>query len=331
MSASNGHAKNFELGDAPDSGIEQQPGDLAATPALYVDPQVRINNLLEELQVPFDPALMKWRVNDFRRAQGRLYGFGLPYADPRAYKDRLNFLLTPVGWTDRYSITTTPTKVLVTCELNIHVLGLHSATGEEWARNENAATAAEAQAFKRACACFGLGRYLYCFEGQWLQLDKDKRPVAEPEIPEWATPDGWRSGLRPIVSRPEFAKRENATAKDGEEFAPFSQHRGKNIIRDICLMAPELGPALYRGILKSVAHAFRPEDIPDIALQHTVLRYMEGARRGLRRAAAAAARLERETIAELFRLLEVDSIEKVSDLETLRTIVLALERAAGLA
>jgi len=66
-------------------------------------------------------------------------------------------------------------------------------------------------------------------------------------------------------------------------------------------------------------------------LQHTVLRYMEGARRGLRRAAAAAARLERETIAELFRLLEVDSIEKVSDLETLRTIVLALERAAGLA
>ncbi len=331
MSASNGHAKNFELGDAPDSGIEQQQGDLAATPALYVDPQVRINNLLEEVQVPFDPVLVKWKVHEFRRAQGRLYGLGLPYADPRAYKDRLNFLLTPVGWTDRYSITTTPAKVLVTCELNIQVLGLHSATGEEWARNEHASTAAEAQAFKRACACFGLGRYLYCFEGQWLQLDKDKRPMTEPEIPEWATPDGWRSGLRPVVSKPEPKNKDHATETDDDEFVSFSQNRGRNIVRDISLMAPELGPVLYRGILKSVARAFKPEDIHDIALQHTVLRHMEGARRGLRRAAAAAARLERETIIELLRSLEVESIEKVSDLHTLRNIVVALERAAGLA
>jgi hypothetical protein len=44
-------------------------------------------------------------------------------------------------------------------------LGLHSATGEEWADDENAGTSAEAQAFKRACAYFGLGRYLYYFSG----------------------------------------------------------------------------------------------------------------------------------------------------------------------
>jgi hypothetical protein len=50
--------------------------------------------------------------------------------------------------------------VLVTCELTIFGLGSHSATGEEWADNSNAGTAAEAQAFKRSCACFGLGRYL---------------------------------------------------------------------------------------------------------------------------------------------------------------------------
>ena len=51
-------------------------------------------------------------------------------------------------------------KVLVTCELTIFGLGSHSATGEEWADNDNAGTIAEAQAFKRACSCFGLGRYL---------------------------------------------------------------------------------------------------------------------------------------------------------------------------
>jgi hypothetical protein len=35
-------------------------------------------------------------------------------------------------------------------------------------RQHNAGTAAEAQAFKRACACFGLGRYLYYFTGIWI-------------------------------------------------------------------------------------------------------------------------------------------------------------------
>ena len=65
--------------------------------------------------------------------------------------------------------------MLVTCEVTIFGLGSHSATGEEWADNDNAGTAAEAQAFKRACACFGLGRYLYCFTGTWVDLDDRKR------------------------------------------------------------------------------------------------------------------------------------------------------------
>jgi hypothetical protein len=48
-------------------------------------------------------------------------------------------------------------KVLVTCELTIFGLGSHSATGEEWADDDNAATAAEAQSFKRACSCLDSG------------------------------------------------------------------------------------------------------------------------------------------------------------------------------
>jgi hypothetical protein len=95
----------------------------------------------------------------------------MPYADQRAYTDRLNTLVTPAGWIRRYTIHTSANferskdqkivaKVLVTCELTIFGLGSHSATGEEWADDDNAATAAEAQFFKRACSCFGLGRYL---------------------------------------------------------------------------------------------------------------------------------------------------------------------------
>ena len=96
----------------------------------------------------------------------------VPYADQRAYTDRLNALFTPAGWTRKYTIHTSPNferskdqkivaKVMVTCEVIVFGLGSHSATEEEWADDENAVTSAEAQAFKRASACLGLGRYLY--------------------------------------------------------------------------------------------------------------------------------------------------------------------------
>src|SRR5215831_9747126 len=73
-------------------------------------------------------------------------------------------------------------KIVVTCELSIFGLGTHSGIGEEWADNENAGTAAEAQAFKRACACFGLGRYLCDLEGGWVDLDNRKQPKSTSHV-----------------------------------------------------------------------------------------------------------------------------------------------------
>jgi len=49
--------------------------------------------LFAQLEAPFDPALIKWRVMhtfDYGRS-----GVILPFADPRAYTDRLNDLFTP--------------------------------------------------------------------------------------------------------------------------------------------------------------------------------------------------------------------------------------------
>src|SRR5438874_25538 len=137
--------------------------------------------LIAELQVPFHPSVIEWRVTNTSHDKAR--GQVIPYADQRAYTDRLNALFTPAGWTREYTVHASSSfersrdkkvvaKILVTCKLSIHGLGSHSATGEEWADDDNAATSAEAQAFKRACSCFGLGRYLYYFEGIWVDLDQ---------------------------------------------------------------------------------------------------------------------------------------------------------------
>ena len=72
--------------------------------------------------------------------------------------------------------------------MTVHGLGSHTGVGEEWADDQNAATRAEAQAFKRACACFGLGRYLYDLDTVWVDLDQYNRPVRTPNLPDWALP-----------------------------------------------------------------------------------------------------------------------------------------------
>jgi hypothetical protein len=79
-------------------------------------------------------------------------------------------------------------KVLVTCTLTIHGLGCHTGSGEDWADEQNAMTSAEAQAFKRACTCFGLGRYLYNFAEMWVPLNEHRQPLQVPTLPQWALP-----------------------------------------------------------------------------------------------------------------------------------------------
>jgi len=224
MSGSNGHAHGNVT--APANGAE-----LGASPDVirtwdgsnrFIHDEIKRHT--DELEVPFDPLVIEWRVTNTSHDKSR--GQVIPYADQRAYTDRLNALFTPAGWTRKYTIHTSANferskdqkiaaKVLVTCELTIFGLGSHSATGEEWADNDNAGTSAEAQAFKRACSCFGLGRYLYHFEGTWVDLDERKRPMRVPQLPKWATPEGWTQGLRPNVASKSNGARDGARAHDG--------------------------------------------------------------------------------------------------------------------
>ncbi len=138
-----------------------------ATEAGTANPE--LNALFAQLTEPFDPSEIKWRVTHTTRDGSR--GAVIAFADPRAYSDRLNQIFTPSGWTRTYEVNTVSSvtrmkkdkliqtgKVLVTCTVTIAGLGTHADSGEEWADEENAMTSAQAQAFKRACICFGLGR-----------------------------------------------------------------------------------------------------------------------------------------------------------------------------
>ena len=343
MSPANGHANG-----APVSQSSQTTGSLAAAnvldgPATPPVASQKVQELFKELEVPFDPPVIEWRVTNTMKDKPR--GQVIPYADQRAYTDRLNALVTPAGWTRKYAIHTSANfqrgkdqrivaKILVTCELTIFGLGSHSATGEEWADDDNAGTSAEAQAFKRACSCFGLGRYLYYFTGVWVDLDDRKRPKSIPRLFGWATPQGWRQGLKPgqeaetTLSNP--APRGDFGAGVASQGQDVNVEESRALVRQIEAMAEPLGRRLYRGLLKTVARAWNPTEIHDAGILQKLLEQMKSAERGLRRLDVALNRVGPETLIPILRSLRVNSLAQVDNLDSLKKVVLAAEQAAGI-
>jgi ATPase family associated with various cellular activities (AAA) len=188
----------------------------------------------------------------------------------------------------------------------------------------------EAQSFKRACSCFGLGRYLYYFCGTWVDLDDRKRPKAIPKLPDWATPEGWQQGLRPHAERdPKPAERTTAgNDGSGNRHRNGGSDQGASVVREIEQMEQALGKRMYRGLLKAVARAWNPKDIREPAVQQKALVHMQAAERGFRRLDAALERVEPEPLTQILRTMKLQSIDRVDNLQTLHQIVLALEGAA---
>lgn len=140
------------------------------------------HDLLERLSEPFDDHEVKYRAGATSRDKTK--AIALAYADPRAYEDRLNALV-PGEW----QVEFTPWgERRIICHLTI--LGVtRSSTGESGDSNPDiAGTSAEAQAFKRACTKFGLGRYLYSLPTQWVDYDAKTKQLTQAPRPQGQPP-----------------------------------------------------------------------------------------------------------------------------------------------
>lgn len=136
------------------------------------------NELLTALSEPFPEEIIRFRAGATNRDKTK--AIALAYADPRAYEDRLNALV-PGEW----QVEFTPWgEHRIICHLTI--LGVtRSSTGESGDSNPDiAGTSAEAQAFKRACTKFGLGRYLYALPTQWVDYDASTKQLTQTPRPQ---------------------------------------------------------------------------------------------------------------------------------------------------
>ena len=146
--------------------------------------------LTKALSEPFHPMFVEWKPSATTKDGTK--ALAAAYVDARHYQYRLD-ILAP-GWETEYQFIK-PDGSLVKCRLTINGVTRED-IGEQEGNDNNTATSAVAQAFKRACAAFGLGRYLYFIPIAWSEYDsKSKRIVSPPQLPAWAKPGG--SGYPP--------------------------------------------------------------------------------------------------------------------------------------
>jgi len=123
-----------------------------------------------KLGEPFHPSDIKWKPQAVTKDGTK--AMAIAYADMRAYMDRLD-AVCGADWSVGY----TPWGDKIVCHLTI--LGVtRSSSGEPDSQSERSeidGTAAEAQAFKRAGAMFGLGRYLYKLPSAWVEYDSQAK------------------------------------------------------------------------------------------------------------------------------------------------------------
>lgn len=138
-------------------------------------------NTLTELARPFPLQVIQWRAG--ATTQDKTRAQALPYVDPRVYERRLDEVC-PGSW----SVDFEPWgDRRIICRLTIHGL-TRASTGESDGEGLAIGPTAEAQAFKRACSRFGLGRHLYAMPAPWVRYDPQRKRLLEtPSVPEHQT------------------------------------------------------------------------------------------------------------------------------------------------
>jgi hypothetical protein len=216
--------------------------------------------------------------------------------------------------------------VLVTCVFTITGLGSHSGSGEEWADDENAMTSAEAQAFKRACSCFGLGRYFYNFAEMWVEINEYKQPKQLPTLPKWALPETEKQ-QKSASPKQVPVQKSNSVETSNTRTVPKGP-LDADITKRIEAFRRDLGVGLYESILMMVSRVQLARDIPNQQVQQEVLKWMESGARGMARTREIAAEIPETEFYAVLDGLAISSLSRVPNFNALKNLVDAMEKVS---
>lgn len=152
---------------------------------------------LAALLEPFPGEMIEWKPQATTKDKKR--ALAAAYVDPRRYQERLDTVV-PGQWQTRVEFGGAHGAVV---KIALTICGVtRENVGEADPNEANTVTTAFAQGFKRCCADFGLGRYLYFLPQKWCEYDDQKKQIAAPPpLPAWALPKDRKNGHAEMKSR----------------------------------------------------------------------------------------------------------------------------------
>jgi hypothetical protein len=170
------------------------------------DETVEEKDLAQALAAPFEPGEVKWKAQVVSGNRA----LAVAFVDARVIQDRLDDVLGVMGWQDSYECL--PDGAVV-CRLRIRL-------GDEWITKMDVGgqseqpdegdrrKAAFSDALKRAAVKFGIGRYLYRLDPQWVDYDPQKKRITgTPRLPAEALPP---APSAPLPEKPRRAEKRPA-------------------------------------------------------------------------------------------------------------------------
>ncbi|MCM3393263.1 Rad52/Rad22 family DNA repair protein [Cytobacillus oceanisediminis] len=203
-----------------------------------------MEEVMQKLQAPFPSKDIEWRVSRSGQSNGKKYAFVLAYVTNRAIQNRLDEVFGPAGWQNDFS----DFMQGVLCTISCYVDG-------EWIKKSDGAEQTQfeslkgglSSAMKRAAVQWGIGRYLYRLEENYVQVFDNKRDGSNyindkktnvksywmpPKLPDWALPADEKGNCRKASQEPQNKsekqyQRENSQPKQSNKNDSVQKNIGK--------------------------------------------------------------------------------------------------------
>ena len=169
--------------------------------------------IFNALQAPFQDKEIEWRPQSAVQRQGDHHLLVLPYVQGHAIQKRLDDVLGAY-WKDDYESITVQGKEAIRGYLSIKV-------GDEWITRTDAAELSDIEsvkgghtnAFKRVAVKFGIGRFLYNVEPQWVRLSNKRFDSSDIYVSGSFKVGGKPTFLKGYIQRPSITMEEKAPQK----------------------------------------------------------------------------------------------------------------------
>lgn len=290
---------------------------------------------------PFDLKYVQWIL--VSKSKDGKTGYVAPYVKMQTYLDRLDEIFSPECWEPIFKTeapiatnrivkgqTITASKIIVTCSISIKGMGVKSSIGEGWSNDDNGATSAQAQSFKRACAMFGLGKYLKDIGTLIVDLNEKGYPKKYPVLPAFALPTTTAGKPVNTTTTTEKPHSDNTTCAPANKpvlVVPINDQAPQPQALALARLKSELGPSLVSDIEMYISNKFAQNEMSG-TIESQTARVMEEAVHAIQSIRDMAEQVGEEAFCNLLEEHSVESLQAIPSIEHIAALNRALKKMA---